>query len=361
MTLIVCLSPDTHPVLFSDTLLSSESGRPAVALPSVGQRHDGIESARKLKIWGCEQKVVQICTRIVAVWAGDYARARAVLTAVEEVFGAGPVNASFLRTYLRANHDEALPHVALIFSVLEEVGSTETVWFGCRATVVPPVGQIVFAGSGSDRFSRYANQIPMRILRAGDYVRIGVAAALQFTGCLLADEMATGAPLQDSFGGAYEIATFWGGCSQKISDCVYLFWFPEQDAAGGIAFSLQPRKFIRRYENNGHTAFYCIEAEPTAGFGAKITKEELFVMPNFLRRETAVDVSQRRPSLNTTWQVNVFCVKLRDGSHRIASQINYRHEARGHPVQFRDVDDLQFEMSIDLESVRQTLVGLVRR
>lgn len=362
MTLIACLSPDTYPVLLADTLLSSASGRSEISLPSVGFRHSQINSGSGLRVWGYEQKCVFIGAKIIAVWAGEYEAAKRILTGVHKFFREGPASAFFLNAYLRAEHPENLKAVSLIFSIMEEAGNIETRWYSGLETVAPPLGQVVFAGSGAGRLRKYLNQLNGPLQQAGNYLRIGATTALILTGCLLADEMATGAPLIDSFGGAYEIASFWDGRTQKLSDCVYLFWFPEQQPDGGFTFTLHPRKIIRRFENNGMTAFYCLENDSSSGATAKVTKEEVFILKPFLRDREEVTVSRELPKLNAQWQVNVFCAKLVTGQHKISAQVNFRHDARRHPVDFLPGKHrLQFKLNMDMEGIRQTVMKLLDR
>jgi hypothetical protein len=359
MTLIACLSIDTHPVFLADALLSSPTGRLEVSLPSTGIRHSLVKSSKKLKVWGYDQKIVRIGPGVIAAWAGERALAYKILSGVKLFFENTRPTAFYLRAYIVANHPEEIKRVSLIFTIMEEGGNLETVWYSCRELIVPPIGQVIFAGSGASRFARYLNQPSMPVLHAGNALRVGLSEALMLTGSLLADEMATGVPLEDAFGGGYEIASFWDGSSQKLTDCIYIFWFPEQQMDGGFSFHLHPRKLIRRYENFNRTAFYCLEIEPKVGFSGD-AKEEIFIVKDFLSDTAKVEVCREPPDLNTKWQVNIFCAKLLNGRHRIGTQTNYRHDAKRHTVMFTERDDRGLEIEIDHEAVRQTLIGFLK-
>lgn len=354
VTLIACIRPDVHPVFFADTLLSSESGR-EVVLPSVGSAHRKVRSKTRFRAWGYDEKLVIIHDAIIIAWAGDFAAAKCILDGVSHFFEALAPSLQFFEAYLQANHIAELAKVSLIVAIREH--DRMAVWrHRCEEWIIPPIGTIWMAGTGADRMKKYVRQFPTAILQAGNDLRVGIATSLFLGGSLLADEMRTGAPLSEGFGGAYEIASFLSSQPVKIDDFTFIFWFGEQQA-NGFAFQL-PRKVMRRYQRDDQTCYYCVEFDP-GKMPPSITKEEVFIWKRFLAEKAIPHGVQHLPSLNSQWQINVFCADNVKGPE-IATHVSFRHLQTGHPVTFRD-NRVGGEMllGLDLEMIRETLLPLM--
>jgi len=353
MTLIACLSPDRHPVLLADTLLSSTESKSGLVLPSVGLGHEKIVTASGHYAVGMEEKVVVLSDHLMLAWAGDYHAAQRLIRDLAQYFGMAQTTCWFVEAYLRAEHAADLDRVSLIVCV-REGGRIQTWTHRCAEVNIPTVGKVCFAGTGGDRLLQHLGRVTEPLCEGANPLMAGVATALFLGGFLLADELYTGAPLAANFGGAYEVGSFVLGKATRLSDFAFVLWFGEKDAEG-LRFNM-PVKVMRRYERDGQACYHCVEFEARKE-GAEIVKEEVFIWRPFLAEKTVTHGPADIPALNTRWQVNVFCFKREPTGCDLVVGVRHRDEAERHVVQFQRESSTAIVIGLDLAAIKDLLAG----
>lgn len=351
MSLIACIAPDRHPVLLVDALLSSRAGRGGVVLPSVGNQHGQIKSKTELKTWGFDEKLIRISDHLLVAWAGDHEPATRILRGVAKYIKDDPTTRFEVDSYLRASFPHELPRVALIFCLRE--GTNNTTWhYGCRDMLVPHIGRIFYAGTGSNRFLSHLDRLPKSMAPEANALMQGLSSALFLGGFLLADEMYTGEPIAMNFGGAYEVATISGGKALKLDNYSFVFWFGEKDPTGH-RFNLA--KIMRRYERNAQTCYHCVEFG-TEGANLKVQKEEVFIWKRFLSDHVIRHTEADMPGLNTEWQINVFCFRTGAVGCELAVSLRRCENGRPHMLTFQRDKRHELSVGFDLEKIRSLIL-----
>ena len=353
MSLIACLTPDRHPVLLADTLLSSPDMKAGLVLPSVGLEHEKIVTNSGLHAVGMEEKIVVLSDHLMLAWAGDYVPAQRLIRGLARYFGITPTTRWYVEAFLRAEHAADLERVALIVCVRE--GKRILTWtHRCLEVNSPTVGKVYYAGTGGDRLVQHLCQVKEPLVAVTNPLMAGVATALFLGGFLLADELYTMAPLAANFGGAYEVGTFVLGKATRLNDFAFVLWFGDKDGEG-LKFNL-PAKVMRRYERDGQACYHCIEFE-SREVELAITKEEVFIWRPFLADQTVPHGSAEIPSLNTRWQVNVFCFKVALSGCDLFVGVRHREEPERHIVQFKRESASAMAIGLDLAAMQHLLAG----
>lgn len=353
MTLIACLSPDRHPVLLADTLLSSTESKSGLVLPSVGLEHEKIVTDSGRHAVGMEEKVVVLSDHLMLAWAGEYLVAQKLIRGLSRYFGMAETTRWYVEAFLRAEHAADLDRVSLIVCV-REGGRIHTWTHRCVEVNIPTVGKVCFAGTGGDRLVQHLGQVTEPLVEGANPLMAGVATALFLGGFLLADELYTGAPLAAGFGGAYEVGTFVLGKATRLNDFAFVLWFGEKDEEG-LRFNI-PAKVMRRYERDGQACYHCVEFE-SRKHSAAIVKEEVFIWRPFLAEKTVPHGPADIPSLNTPWQVNVFCFKRAKMGCDLVVAVRHRKEAARHVVKFQRESSTAMAIGFDLAAIQKLLSG----
>jgi hypothetical protein len=351
MSLIACIAPDRHPVLLVDALLSSRVGRAGVVLPSVGNQHSQIQSKTEFKTWGFDEKLIRISDHLLVAWAGEHEPASRIVRGVANYIKEDPTTRFEVDAYVRASFPHELPRVSLIFCLRER--TINTTWhYGCKEVLVPYIGRIFYAGSGSTRFLSHLDRLPKSLAPEANALMQGLSTALFLGGFLLADEMFTGEPIAMNFGGAYEIATIAGGKALKLDNYSYVFWFGEKDPTGH-RFNLA--KIMRRYERNDQTCYHCVEFGMD-GTNLKVAKEEVFIWKRFLTDQVIRHTESDIPVLNTEWQINVFCFRAGAVGCELAVCLRRREKDRPHVLTFKHDARRELSVGIDLKKIRSLII-----
>lgn len=145
MSIIACLRPDTLPVLFCDTLVSSEQGRGGIALPSIGPLPLGHTSASRWRAHGMTEKMIRFSDHLLGVWAGESASAITIIQHIRAVFRNDPLNAASLEEFILREHAQALQVCSFIFLVVEQTGTASAMHFNCEEIFVPSIGLVWIA------------------------------------------------------------------------------------------------------------------------------------------------------------------------------------------------------------------------
>jgi hypothetical protein len=330
MTLIACLTPDKHPVLLADALLSSRDGRAGVVLPSIGTAHQKIPSKTEFRTWGFDEKLVRISDHLLVAWAGDRDPAEIIIRSLATYAREECVTRGELSAFLQANYAAELARVSLILCLREGDNNT-TWWHRCEQVFVPAIGLVVFSGIGGKRFVSTLDRLKGPLAPGANALMSGTATALFLGGLLLADEMYTGEPIAANFGGAYDVATISGGKTRKVDDFAFVFWFGEKDRTGH-RFNLA--KVMRRYARDDQTCYHCIEFA-VGETGPCLKKEEAFIWKRFLSDKVIGHADKDIPDLNARWQINVFCFKTRKTGCELAVGVRHREGGSPHVVTFK--------------------------
>lgn len=358
MTLILCLSPEVYPVLCADALASSPEGKPDFVIPTLGKKAQGFVSKHNLQAHSLVDKVVKLSDYIFVAWAG---RSDVVIQLFEELrhrYRGDPLSFDDLFTYVQSRFADMSPKPCLMFLVKCQTGRTGFAEFGCKKRYSPAFGNYWIGGTGSTRAEKIIEQLPAGLPQAENELTQRLNLALLVTGSLLANELATGEPINESFGAAYQIGTFMkAGVATKLDDYVYCFWEGEIDGNNSCQINF-PKKIIRKFSATDHSLFYCIE--PTWNpEGPKIEKEEVFAVESMYGKRL-VHQKLELPNLNARWQINFISLRNEAGSWEFLSLLTYKHNRKHSLMNFLN-SKKGIEFKIDFDLMKEILDGRFKR
>ena len=237
MTLIASFSIGDTSFLLGDLLLSTpiRHSRP-VHLPSIGEAAHLFPASSPRVPHSLARKVCQFSNLSIA-WAGDYRKAKTLLTKLfEETQNSGPIGYDTLQTLLPKL--DPTHEVALLGHLVDQTGSY-SLTFGANFLHQTSsfLDNLRLAGTGTPLFQNYfAHHDPSGLgpSSGSDPGPFGsaVCKALTVTGMLLQLEIGTGKTLTDYFGGGYELIALHRNRFTPCSDLMFAFWYAQIDDRG---------------------------------------------------------------------------------------------------------------------------------
>jgi hypothetical protein len=232
MTLVARFEVSDVIVLISDALLSTEDPLQAapIAIPSVrtSEKHHGDAPTTMA---GLVQKMTVIGKTAVLCFAGRYSLGQEVLSYLKNRLEEGmhPATAwDKMRMHYSLNNYSDLE---LVFEAMHPVGEgklqliSKSIGLKGSKEKYRSFGEAVFAGSGAELAQHVLSRGdhgPSQELE-GKYER-AVQRGLHVVAELLDLDMRSGASFDNHFGGAYEIAIWYGNRFKKIDGIQFVYW-----------------------------------------------------------------------------------------------------------------------------------------
>jgi hypothetical protein len=224
---------DNSSFVIGDLAVSGEGPGGEGAVPTIGSLSEvfaHVPGHTGTVVTGCMQKVVICHDRLVVAWTGSVIAAKALLRELAQI--SAPDVAS-LRTVVESQDDSALTKDLELLGFLAEPAGVDLFLlsrFHIRGRTlrisVPDIPH--FLGTGADRMRQQFDLAQKSIWSDGgssrDEVVVVASKVLVAAGQLMAQEMTGLQPLQEYFGGGYEIACWGGGRFEKIEGIAHLFW-----------------------------------------------------------------------------------------------------------------------------------------
>jgi hypothetical protein len=340
MTLIAAFDCDHHsPVFLSDRLLSSESGRPNIKLPTIGKHHERLHLESGGRVYGTAIKTRIINDGLIVAWAGQHDAAQYI---IEEITQRGCQignDGVTLGQYLEAACPSQLQRVQLIISGRDPRPPYPcTIWSNACKQYITPDMKIWATGSGAARFRQCLEQVcPIPI--AAEHCREvkAVIRALSVAGALLGEELGTGGSIAKGFGAGYDVTTFDGAKAFYVTDVCYLFWVVKKTATTaevGIPFKIL--KTIDLGDNE--QCLYSAEFVP-APTGEVKTENETYDVSSELSGTVQKAAIRRNENLRTRWQVNIFIIHEETAEIKLGIRTSHCPQKENHLVVFDQTGD----------------------
>jgi hypothetical protein len=232
MTIIAHFNSFGVPTLLGDLLLSG-ADKPAaeVHVPASRNINERIFLRPNFYIVGLTQKLVLLNSKLAIAWSGRYGRAADLFSSLEPLRRIDTIDASYVSAMLDAL-DEPIKR-DLSWIALVATGSDCTL---LTHRVEPlrdygPITHVTFGGSGSGQFSHIFPQLCRNILEVNpdatvEVMREGFVATV--LGALAGEEFDRPLPLQEGWGGGFEVVKLVDGPMSKLTRQLSLNFIAQQ-------------------------------------------------------------------------------------------------------------------------------------
>ena len=221
MTLIACFHPGKSVALMADVLLSSPNAGTDFSLPS--RTYVSPEQARKLaaRPIALVRKVIEINSRFVMLWSGDYNSARQLAARARDWFGSSGVDTDSIRRFREKYYSDPVS-LSVFFAWYDGFAHGGK----CLKGNSPHFGAYIAAGSGSPLFVAIIND--GHPVDAGGRIKsddddMADMASVNITAEFLFREIAFGQTVQSQFGGAFELLLPGPDGFRRIDDVMHIF------------------------------------------------------------------------------------------------------------------------------------------
>lgn len=326
MTLILCIEPDGNPILLADCLLSTPLGDAAFELPSIGREHAKLPTVTGVRAATAGKKIVPINRTMFAAFAGNVARAHALIGRLRDIFGQETPSKDYLNVVLKGF---LAPDVSLMI-VLRHQGQIGFVQINCQSIRLPGVGKVWAAGSGIGSLKDLCRQLqrPLQDCMSFRPASCGlIACALCISGTLLGNEVWAGGTLVNSFGGFYELADCSGPEFRFVTEHVFVFWqFPSTNDAPPVAM-----KVMKRLPRQDPAEYFSIDLPLEENGGTR--NERRYQIATGIDAP-AVPPQTDKVELNALFQVNVLGVNVGSSHFGTMARVHHATNPIDHVIYF---------------------------
>ena len=268
MTLIACLHPHQFRTLIADVLISSEAISD-MAVPT--RAYIAPEELRRmhLKPTTLRRKVIEISPELVALWSGDYFKARVFAQRATDWFRDAPVNEEALVGFLEAHYRQPVSNFWAI--IVPSNNANRFYYIGkVYRSSSPFAGEYLVAGQGQTIFKDMVD-----VMRPEEESPPDVAG-LRILNDLTAREIVTGEPLRAAFGGAYEVLYLSPNGFERVDDVMHAFALVKVSTNIDVShYSFVMRQW---YENDQ----LCVFSQVTETGGSQGLESAGFAIPSIL-------------------------------------------------------------------------------
>jgi len=292
------------------------------------------------------RKIVEIGPRLVLMWSGHYGTAERVARSAQAWFGNQEPDPEDVELFIQAlDLYDAQP-----FSGILAPAATEWM-YGIgkfRKGTSSALGSFVVAGSGSDLFVHAAEQVVGTAMIPGH--NPPDIEALKIANDFLAQEIWAGTPIENLFGGAYEVLVRGPLGYERVNDVIHVFASVSPDERRNLTVTPHPHVLRQWYEDDSLWIVSLSTPEMTAeGLGFRT-----FVAPSILREPEA---AFGRPILDIGSRPNYLCMfhRFELGGNAVPTSLIMKGAAIDEMISFtRRGDTIAIEFStVYLERVSQ--------
>jgi hypothetical protein len=324
MTLVARFDVSKVIILISDALLSTEEpvNVSPMAVPSVrtsGKHHGDAPTTMA----GLVQKMTIIKDNAVLCFAGEYELGQEVLGYLESQLAAGVHPATAWNTMIKRHSLNNYSDLQLVFEAMHPIGAGQlqriSKSFGVERLKekFQSFNQAVFAGSGAELAQQVlsrGDQGPLQEI-AGKYEH-AVQRALHIVAELLDIDMRDGQSFDNDFGGAYEIAIWYGNKFKKIDGIQFVYWTVH---LAEEATTMKLDRILLQYYDDKTLCVDEVLVDESTAEKISLTSEQHLPIANVLQH--------RIPSLSQGHSAREF---------RISTETGFRHRLTVHCCRFEN-------------------------
>ncbi len=218
MILIACLHPRGCRTLIADTLITSpKPPRDGLVFPTRIYVPPHAVQNTQFRPTALRRKVIEISPNLVALWAGSSEEVRRFADRVAACFAGRDVGEDDLERFLSDDYSEHIPNFHAIIAPADQdwlysLGDVDSSFSSFA-------GHYFVAGTGKQLFRDMVDRATPR----EDSNPLADIDALRIANDLMMQEIVTGGPTQDAFGGAYEMLYHGPTGFERVNDVLHCF------------------------------------------------------------------------------------------------------------------------------------------